>query len=101
MAYLKIYASGFLPLNNDNIVRKKNDKIVNDYTLLDKNHQLTVDNAQLSDTGLYNISVYGVISVSQGFFCCEIYHNFAKSYQCEGCTLGKLSHCPFGIGDCM
>jgi len=65
---LEIYTSGNPPPNSDTISWSRNGVLVSSSALLDQRHRLRIDNAQLSDAGVYNISVIIVISAVQGSF---------------------------------
>ena len=65
---LEVFTSGNPPPNSDAISWSRNGELVGGSDLLDQRHRLRIDNAQLSDAGVYNISVTIVISAVQGSF---------------------------------
>ena len=66
---LEVFTSGNPPPpNSDAILWSRNGELVGGSDLLDQRHRLRIDNAQLSDAGVYNISVTIVISAVLGSF---------------------------------
>ena len=66
---LEIYTSGSPSPNSDTIMWRRNGADTgNGVVLLDDKHRLRIDDAQLSDAGVYNVSITIVISASQGLF---------------------------------